>query len=369
MLGTLWWWSTIYDQVPRLELPWFTAFSVLRLKALAGCLMYVRFNWRAAKFPLALIVVFAFAWEFFPFFFGPFHRNVSPITPLSAWVNAAFYLVGVGGSLYLLRKTAPTPLSKTILFASAFTALILSTRAMNLLGILLIDAPHFAWGSFFSALPLPVLLFCLRAASMKNEIFEEYKRPLAYSTGAILALQAWSFLESFSSAGVAVLHVFIPILNLLELQQAAFLVALVLWLQIFAFGDRPLGKWSRQAHWSIAVLFFLWINQVAARATFWYWYAPPYDPWKMFLTPECQAVIAILWGAIGLWAILRGQKIHSRALWCAGAGLLAVDMLKLLLVDLRGAETLTRVLAFLVLGGLFMLIGWIAPLPPKKEAS
>jgi uncharacterized membrane protein len=42
-------------------------------------------------------------------------------------------------------------------------------------------------------------------------------------------------------------------------------------------------------------------------------------------------------------------------------------MLKLLLVDLRVAATLVRITAFLVLGGLFLLIGWVAPLPPKKE--
>jgi uncharacterized membrane protein len=36
-------------------------------------------------------------------------------------------------------------------------------------------------------------------------------------------------------------------------------------------------------------------------------------------------------------------------------------------VDLNRAETLTRILAFLVLGGFFLLIGWAAPLPPKEK--
>jgi len=56
-------------------------------------------------------------------------------------------------------------------------------------------------------------------------------------------------------------------------------------------------------------------------------------------------------------------------MWRTGTGLLAADLLKLLLVDLHGAPTLTRVLAFLILGGLFLLIGWIAPLPPKEEGT
>ena len=123
----------------------------------------------------------------------------------------------------------------------------------------------------------------------------------------------------------------------------------------------------------IVALFFLWSNQAATRAAFWYWGAPvsillPYDPWAVFVTPQTQAIIAIVWGIFGLWAIMYGKKTRSRALWRAGTGLLAADLLKLLLIDLHGAPTLTRVLAFLVLGSLFLLIGWIAPLPPKEEA-
>ena len=42
-------------------------------------------------------------------------------------------------------------------------------------------------------------------------------------------------------------------------------------------------------------------------------------------------------------------------------------MIKLLVVDLSNAATLVRIVAFLVLGGLSLLIGWVAPLPPKEE--
>jgi uncharacterized membrane protein len=174
---------------------------------------------------------------------------------------------------------------------------------------------------------------------------------------------------SFYSAGAKTLGVFIPILNPLELRQVVFLASLILWFNIFATEIRLFDKWDKPSQWGVGALFFLWINQAAARMVFWYWSMPSYDPWRVFFTPQCQAVVAIMWGILGLWAILYGQKIRSRVVWSAGAGLLAVDMLKLLLVDLRGAATLTRVVAFLVLGGLFMLIGWLAPLPPKEEDS
>ena len=72
---------------------------------------------------------------------------------------------------------------------------------------------------------------------------------------------------------------------------------------------------------------------------------------------------------MGLAGILQGKRLRSRLLWRAGAGLLAADMVKLLLVDLNRSATLTRIFAFLVLGGLFLLIGWAAPLPPRETAA
>jgi len=388
VIGSLWWLGTLYDlrfwllwQVPMLGALQLT-FPVLYFTTLAGSWMSARLNWRAAKFLLILTLVTASASAVEILFPLPSSNGASIIAffvaaygglmggTLSILINAASYIVGVGGSVYLLRKTAPTPLSKSILFASCFAGIVLSAQALRHLGLLMGDASNLAWGSLFFSLPILALLFCLRYAlnrNAKNEIFEGYKNTAAFSTGAFLIFLAWGFLTSFSSAGAAIHGVFVPILNPLELQQMVFLVSLVMWLRIFVFGGLPFKKWATQAQLGIVALFFLWSNQAAARAAFWYWGTPPYNLWYEFTTPHAQAIAAIVWGIFGLWAIMYGTKTRSRALWRAGTGLLAADLLKLLLVDLHGAPTLTRVLAFLVLGGLFLLIGWIAPLPPKEE--
>jgi uncharacterized membrane protein len=160
---------------------------------------------------------------------------------------------------------------------------------------------------------------------------------------------------------------FIPVLNPLELGQAAFLLSLVLWIDVFAMRGRPLEDWPKPLRWGIAALLFLWINLTAARGTWRYMMEGPYDLWLVVHTAQYQGVIAILWGVIGLCAVLGGQRARSRVVWRAGAVLLAADIVKLLLVDLNKAENLTRIMAFLVLGGLFVLIGWAAPLPPKDS--
>ena len=108
---------------------------------------------------------------------------------------------------------------------------------------------------------------------------------------------------------------------------------------------------------------------MAARAAWWYSDEALTTMGAVLRTVHYQGVLAILWGVLGLAGILYGKKVRSRAMWRAGAALLAVDMIKLLILDLNRAATLTRILAFLVLGGLFLLIGWAAPLPPKEEAD
>jgi uncharacterized membrane protein len=50
-----------------------------------------------------------------------------------------------------------------------------------------------------------------------------------------------------------------------------------------------------------------------------------------------------------------------------GAALLAAVVLKLLLVDLSGTGTLTRIVSFIGVGVLMLVIGYVAPLPAKPE--
>jgi uncharacterized membrane protein len=59
----------------------------------------------------------------------------------------------------------------------------------------------------------------------------------------------------------------------------------------------------------------------------------------------------------------------SRPAWMVGAGLLAAVVLKLLIVDLSGSGTVTRIVSFIGVGVLMLVIGYVAPLPgkPKEE--
>jgi uncharacterized membrane protein len=60
---------------------------------------------------------------------------------------------------------------------------------------------------------------------------------------------------------------------------------------------------------------------------------------------------------------------HRRALrysWLAGAGLLGVVVVKLLLVDMSNAEGWERIVTFIGVGLLMLVVGYFVPLPPRS---
>ena len=67
-----------------------------------------------------------------------------------------------------------------------------------------------------------------------------------------------------------------------------------------------------------------------------------------------------------MWCSARARR---RAPWLVGAALLAAVVLKLLLVDLSGTGTVTRIVSFIGVGVLMLVIGYVAPLPARRAAS
>ncbi|MGE8523725.1 MAG: DUF2339 domain-containing protein, partial [Acinetobacter pseudolwoffii] len=54
-------------------------------------------------------------------------------------------------------------------------------------------------------------------------------------------------------------------------------------------------------------------------------------------------------------------------MWILGGSILVVVTLKLVLFDLSHIGTLTRVISFLLAGGVMLLIAYIAPMPEKTD--
>lgn len=78
-----------------------------------------------------------------------------------------------------------------------------------------------------------------------------------------------------------------------------------------------------------------------------------------------QAGYSMLWTLLGVGAMVLAHRKVQRTVWQAGAALLALTVVKLLVVDLGNSGGGERIVAFIGVGILMVVVGYFAPLPPK----
>ena len=92
-------------------------------------------------------------------------------------------------------------------------------------------------------------------------------------------------------------------------------------------------------------------------------------PWRsdaLFGSDRVQAVLSIYWGLLGFAGMVFGARRAQRAAWLGGAALMAVVVIKLFLVDLGNSGTVERIVSFIGTGALLLVVGYFAPVPPRK---
>jgi hypothetical protein len=81
------------------------------------------------------------------------------------------------------------------------------------------------------------------------------------------------------------------------------------------------------------------------------------------------AVVSLLWAMIGGSLTWVSTRNRSRTLWSLGAMLLVAAAVKLILFDFGSLGQLGNILATLAAGGVFLLVAWLAPFPPRQEVA
>lgn len=117
---------------------------------------------------------------------------------------------------------------------------------------------------------------------------------------------------------------------------------------------------------AVTALGFVCLNVIALR-TVHHLADVGYDPQVLWESLAAQVTLSILWVICAAAVMVRGDRTKSRALWLAGAGLLAAVVAKLFLVDLSGSGTTARIVSFIVVGGMMPLVGFLAPLPARPS--
>ena len=115
---------------------------------------------------------------------------------------------------------------------------------------------------------------------------------------------------------------------------------------------------------SLALLGFIALNAALLRALN-HLFGVPFTLDAMLQSTLVQTSLSIFWAVIALTAMLIATRSARRAVWLAGAALLAVVVIKLFLVDLSRIGSIERIVSFVGVGLLMLVLGYFSPLPPE----
>ena len=160
---------------------------------------------------------------------------------------------------------------------------------------------------------------------------------------------------------------YLPLANPLELATIFLALALVRWLMTLRAEHMNLARdsWSVLAAPAIAVG-FVWLNAVLFRSLH-HIADIEYKFDAMFESVLAQTAVAIFWSILALILVTVATRLRQRIVWIGGAALLGAVVLKLFLVDLAGTGTVARIVSFIGVGVLLLIIGYLAPVPPRAS--
>jgi uncharacterized membrane protein len=151
---------------------------------------------------------------------------------------------------------------------------------------------------------------------------------------------------------------YVPIVNPLEATLALLLAALYLW-------ARSENRLTPQTLYrALAAGVFVAVNGAVMRGVH-HWLGVPWRLTDILASKPLQAALTLTWTATALAAMIVATRRSLRPLWLTGAVLLATVVVKLFAIDLAALSGLTRVVAFLGVGAMLLLIGYVTPLPPS----
>ncbi|HST45660.1 MAG TPA: DUF2339 domain-containing protein [Luteimonas sp.] len=181
--------------------------------------------------------------------------------------------------------------------------------------------------------------------------------------GVVSALLAGGWLLALGNGGEPAPLPWLPLVNPLDLAQLAVLVLLARWL---GGGFAP-GRLVRLRLPLLAGAAVLLATCITLRGVH-HWGQVPWSD-GMLSTSLAQTALTLVWSVLGVIAWITGSRRGQRALWLAGAVLMAIVLAKLVLVDRQHLGNLLGIGSFIAYGLLCTLVGWFAPAPPRAPDS
>ncbi|WP_394169252.1 DUF2339 domain-containing protein [Saccharospirillum alexandrii] len=186
-------------------------------------------------------------------------------------------------------------------------------------------------------------------------------------TPLLLFLVNWTAFISTTSNGSFGALPYVPLLNPLDLTQLLVLVTgYAGWKALCAGTNRTLTLHQGLA--GLSALLFLWLNAVLIR-TLHHWTGLAWDMDAILASSLAQAAVSVFWTLSGLAVMVLATRRGWRPVWMVAAALLGIVVVKLFVVDMGDANTLEGIIAFIVVGLLLLVVGYVSPLPPKARVD
>jgi uncharacterized membrane protein len=332
--------------------------------ALAG-LCALRADWRAlARVSTLLIPVagllLALAWR------SDWHPAAN-----FAWLAwTLLFAVHVG----LLRKLSAL-LPKNALSAMHVLGcwLLLGLLALELRYLLAQLAEHYnAWRWLgWALLPSAYLWLMAQPQTLLSRLpwpFTEYLREYRVLAAAPLAvlMLGWFCLANIASDGGAEPLPYLPLVNPLELGLLFALFGTCQWLRS---GLPQFGWTAQRADWLAQLIAGVGLFSLLTAAVFraaHHWGGVPFELSMLLDSMLVQAGLSIVWTLIALPLMIVGHRRARRELWLIGAALIALVVAKLFFIELGNQGGLARIVSFIGVGVLLLIVGYFAPLPPRR---
>jgi uncharacterized membrane protein len=349
-------------------LPMMTGFA---LSAAAACRFGLRGNWTVATWPayaiapvlLAVAVLGSFEFRHLFQHYG--------------WIC---WPVAIAAHLLVLRWLDRRELARWFTAAHALGVVLLILLAGSV-AVDLIDRARLwntSWGPAAALTGLAMLLVGIGALAFSPPLrarwpMDRFARAYGWYGLAPVALLdlAGALLGSLTQRGEATPLPFLPLANPTDLSVLLAAAALWHWRGRLLDSDWPLPAWLRQRTLALATIggaLFVWLNTVWLRVVH-HFFGVAWAGRRLFESFLVQAGFALLWTATAVALMVFASRRGVRAPWLVGAGLLGLTVLKLALIDLSNAGGTERIVAFIGVGALMLLVGYLAPLPPQPGAG
>lgn len=362
--GAGWWALAWISEVLRFAPVDLQATLLLAVAALSVALWSVlalRLKWPALGLLCTLLIpasglVLAAAW----------HARFHPAANFGWLVWAAVFVV----HLVSLRRLAPMLPARALSTAHVLGCwLLIGVLALELrYGLLLLSEQYNAWRWLGWAI-LPSVYLVL-AAAPRNWPWPVSAYPREYRVYAAaplaLLMLGWFWLANGVSDGTADPLPYVPLINPLELGLLFALFGVYVWTRR-AVTQFALPKfYAEHATQLIAgVSLFVFFCAVVTRTAH-HWGGVPFELDLLLASMQVQAGLSIVWTLMALGLMIGGHLRHRREVWLIGAALIGLVVAKLFFIELSNRGGLARIVSFIGVGVLLLVVGYFAPLPPKR---